>query len=55
MKCCPFCGSNDVRVAQEKVNLLFYVHCATCHTEGPWGKTQALAISQWNTRAADEF
>lgn len=57
---CPFCGGVGDLVSQLRAGYelymsdpdsrAYFVRCRSCATEGPWAKTDAGAIRQWNTR-----
>lgn len=44
---CPFCASTDVH---EETSFPFYVHCASCRTDGPMHDNADAARDAWNTR-----
>ncbi|WP_366125143.1 Lar family restriction alleviation protein [Acetobacter lambici] len=44
---CPFCAGTDVH---EETSFPFYVHCASCRTDGPMHDNADAARDAWNTR-----
>lgn len=54
LKPCPFCGSKNVRVAENRMDYLFIgysVHCDGCGVETSYTKDKDKAIEAWNRRA----
>ena len=47
MKCCPFCGGTELRVAHVST---IWVACNRCGTDGPHRDTRLAAIRGWNKR-----
>lgn len=53
LKPCPFCGSENVRVAENRMDYLFIgysVHCNRCGAETSYTKDKDKAIEAWNKR-----
>lgn len=50
LKPCPFCGSSDVHIGQDRGTSWWYVHCSDCQMEGIYDIGESGAIEQWNTR-----
>lgn len=50
---CPFCGSKRVVVERVLAGQRFAM-CDKCYCVGPERKTNAEAITAWNTRARSE-
>lgn len=54
LKPCPFCGSENVWIAENRMDYLFIgysVHCNGCGVETSYTKDKDKAIERWNRRA----
>lgn len=51
LKPCPFCGSDDVRIAVTMHESWYYGECESCASRTGYLLSQAEAIDAWNTRA----
>lgn len=52
LKLCPFCGSNNLELADPKDNPGHesWVHCKSCHASSGMKSTMTLAAEEWNKR-----
>lgn len=48
---CPFCGSSRLKMCDFRIGVLHWLRCKDCESDGPYKKTEAEAITAWNTRA----
>lgn len=50
---CPFCGETELEL-QEAANpsyqLVKFIACPSCHTDGPPGHSEDDAVARWNRR-----
>mgnify|MGYP003362451693 CR=1 FL=1 len=51
LKSCPFCGDDEPLMRGDDWS---YVECDECDASGPECKTEAEAITAWNTRAGEK-
>lgn len=56
LKPCPFCGSEGLGLKHAprywlEGNGVYWMACSDCGATGSEGRTEALAIEAWNTRA----
>lgn len=48
---CPFCGGDGVRIHANDPGTTAWVICDNCDADGPVARSEAVAITAWNTRA----
>lgn len=53
LKPCPFCGSEDITIADDGGGQI-YTACCDCACSGPFGGTDAQLVRLWNMRETDE-
>lgn len=56
LKPCPFCGGDDLELAQEDMGpdgWTFVIECHDCFARGPDGWRRKEAEEAWNTRHED--
>lgn len=59
MRPCPFCGSNDMKIANsfrqhessKGFNEEFHVFCNTCESSAGYCDSEVAAVKIWNQRA----
>lgn len=51
LKLCPFCASDDVRIAVTMCPHWYYGECESCGARTDYCDSQAEAIEAWNSRA----
>lgn len=47
LKPCPFCGSSNLQIQKTRV---YWVECEDCTAQTEWGRTQRIAVANWNKR-----
>lgn len=50
LKCCPFCGSDEVDVVRTHHDAC-WIECAECGAEAESDPTREVAFANWNRRA----
>lgn len=57
LKPCPFCGKDNLTIRSDDLQerlltelSVTWVHCLTCHVEGPAGTDRRHAIGRWEAR-----
>lgn len=52
-KACPFCKGFNLTILNQDADLGgHFVHCLTCHADGPVGRTIPETQALWNQRPA---
>lgn len=54
LKPCPFCGSDEVRIAVTYAPRWYYGECEECYARTDYFLSQAEAVAAWNTRAGSD-
>jgi Lar family restriction alleviation protein len=54
IKCCPFCGSDEVEVCRTNKNA-YWIRCGECGADAESHRTRKRAINNWNRRIYNDI